>query len=179
MDRSLTRISDASEAVGRGRPISRPSSPSRWSTMCTSLRPYRPSTVASRFSRGPTIKARVIGTGLGIQGTFELLNQPVNRSFQIRVGFGLEGVRLAPPCGEDLLRFAGDRGLRLVNDFRMTPFGLAPQLVSQLERLATGVPEDPLAFRQDGLLHPADLALGRLDFLESFLFPHVRTSGDN
>src|SRR5207244_4246436 len=40
--------------------------------MCTSLRPYRLSTVASRFSRGPTIKARVIGTGLGIQGTLEL-----------------------------------------------------------------------------------------------------------
>src|SRR6266571_1357821 len=131
MDRSLTRISDASEAVGRGLPISRPSSPSRWSTMWTSLRPYRLSTVASRFSRGPTIKARVIGTGLGIQGTFELLNQAVDRPFQIRVGFGLQGVRLSPPRGEDFLCLARDRSLRLVKDFHMASFGLAAQLFSQ------------------------------------------------
>src|SRR2546427_6583390 len=179
MDRSLTRISEASEAVGRGRPISRPSSPSRWSTMCTSLRPYRCSTVASRFSRGPTIKARVIGTGLGIQGTLELLNQAVDRPFQVYVGLGLQDVRLSLPRGEDYLRLARDGGLRLVNDFRVPSFGLAAQLFSQLERLPSGVAEDPLAFRQDGLLHPADLALGGLYFLESFLFPHVRTSGDN
>src|SRR3989442_14631265 len=97
MDRSLTRISDASEAVGGGRPIPWPSSPSRLSTMCTSLRPYRPSTVASRFSRGPTIKARVIGTGLRIQGTLDLLNQAVDRPLQVRLGLGLEDFRLPPP----------------------------------------------------------------------------------
>src|SRR3989449_1893551 len=179
MDRSLTRISDASEAVGRGRPISRPSSPSRWSTMCTSLRPYRLSTVASRFSRGPTIKARVIGTGLGIQGTLELLNQAVDRPFQVCIGLGLQDVGVSPPRGEDLLRLARDCRLRLVNDFRVASFGLAAQLFSQLERLSSGVAEDALTLGQDGLLHPADLALRRLDFLESFLFPHVRTSGDN
>src|SRR5256885_5106648 len=131
MDRSFTRISDASEAVGRGRPISRPSSPSRWSTMCTSLRPYRRSTVASRFSRGPTIKARVIGTGLGIQGTLELLYETVDRPFQVRLGLGLQGVRISPPRREDLFRLARDRGLRLVNDFRVASFRLAAQLLDR------------------------------------------------
>src|SRR2546425_5543989 len=128
MDLSLTRISDASEAVGRGRPISRPSSPSRWSTMCTSLRPYRLSTVASRLSRGPTIKARVIGTGLGIQGTFELLNEAVDGPFQVFVGLGFQEVRISPPRRENLLRLARDCGLHLVNYFCVASFGLAAQL---------------------------------------------------
>src|SRR5437867_654734 len=96
--------------------------------MCTSLRPYRLSTVVSRFSRGHTIKARVIGTGLGIQGTLELFNQAVDCPLQVRFGLGLQDVRLPPPRGEDLLRLARERGLRFVNDLRVASFRLAVQL---------------------------------------------------
>jgi len=61
----------------------------------------------------------------------------------------------------------------------MTTFGVASQFFAELERLAPGVPEDSLTLRQDRLFRPSDLALRGFDFLESFLFPHVRTSGEN
>src|SRR6266487_2981058 len=178
-DRSLTRISDASEALGSGLPISRPSSPSVWSTMWISFRSYSRSMVGSNSSRGPTIKARVIGTGLNIQGTLELLNQKVNRAFQVPVRLSQELGGAFPTGSEDRLRLKGRRAIGLAQDVFVTRLRLAPQALAELERVSPRVPEDLLPLRLRQGFRASNLAFGSLDFMESFLFLHARTVGEN
>src|SRR3989449_11532600 len=179
IERSFTRTSDASAAVSSGLPIARSSSPSLWSTMCRTLSAYSFSTMASRSFRGPTIKARVIGTGLSIQGPFEPLNQAIDRAFEIRRGLRLHRVCRVAARGEDGLRLAGRDRFRLPEDLRVPGLGLTSQRLAELECLAPRIPQDSVPLDQDGLFRTPDLTLGGLDFLESFLLSHAGTSGDN
>src|SRR3990172_8892960 len=124
----------------------------------------------SSWSRGPTTRTLLIGSGLSIEGTLELPHHEVRRCVDVLRAGDLEGLRLPPPLREDrlallrqfLLRLAEDRGRPLVR--------LAPVAFLEVERLATGLPDDPVSLARRGLFHRADLALRLLDFTERFRF---------
>src|SRR2546425_12983995 len=135
--------------------------------------------MASRSFRGPTIKARVIGTGLSIQGPFEPLNQPFDRAFEIPRGLRPNRVCLVATRGEDGFRLTGHDRLCLLEDLRVPSLGLASQRLAELECLAPRVPQNSVSLDKDGLFRTPDLTLGSLDFLESFLLSHAGTAGAN
>src|SRR2546425_11444354 len=135
--------------------------------------------MASRSFRGPTIKARVIGTGLSIRGPFDPLNQPFDCAFEIRRGLRPHRVCRVATRGEDGFRLTGRDRLCLLEDLRVPSLGLASQRLAELECLAPRVPQNSVSLDKDGRFRTADLALGGLAFLESFLLSHAGTSGDN
>src|SRR5437879_10003114 len=102
--------------------------------------------MASRSFRGPTTKARVIGTGLSIQGPFEPLNQPFDRVFEIHRGLPPHRVCIVATGGEDGFRLAGRDRFGLLEDLRVPSLGLASQRLAALESLAPRTPQtsDPL-----------------------------------
>src|SRR2546427_475657 len=87
--------------------------------------------MASRSFRGPTIKVRVIGTGLSIQGPFEPLNQAIDRAFEIRRGLRLHRVCRVAARGEDGLRLAGRDRFCLLEDLRVPSLGLTSQRLAR------------------------------------------------
>src|SRR3990170_502110 len=123
-------------------------------------------------SRGPTIKARVIVTGLSIQRTLELLDEPVDRAVDVRIGLATE-VRGAPAARrEQPLLLLRDRRFGGLEDRIPAVLGLRPERVPELQRLPPRGPEDPLPLREDLVLGTPDLVLHFLDSLEGFLLLH-------
>src|SRR2546428_14081546 len=113
--------------------------------------------MAPRSFRGPTIKARVIGTGLSIQGPFEPLNQAIDRAFEIRRGLRLHRVCRVAARGEDGLRLAGRDRFCLLEDLPLPSPGLTLQRLAGLECLPRRIPQNLVPLDTAGLLRTPDL----------------------
>src|SRR3990170_2803600 len=127
---------------------------------------------SSIWSRGPTTRARVIGTGLSIQGTLELLDEPLDRTFNVRVGLRRQGGRLPAAPFEERCLLLREGALRFLQDLLVSLLRLDPEHVLELQGLPARGAEDPLLLREGLVLRPSDPVLDVLDAVESLLPLH-------
>src|SRR5439155_24818294 len=132
LERNFPRLSDRSAAWGNGLPMGRGASSPWWSTMWRSCIEWRTSIVALSFSRGPTIRALDIRSGLNMEGTLEFLENMIDCAVDVCPSDrgDLRGFR--PPRGHDPFSFRGECGLRPTQYLAVARLRLLPHLLAEI-----------------------------------------------
>src|SRR2546422_5393856 len=94
------------------------------------------SIVGGSLSRGPTMRALDIRSGLSMKGTLELAEDVLHGPLDIRPSHRGGLGRLSTPRGQNPLPLRNEAGLRLLDDLAVADFRLLPKFLTELESLS-------------------------------------------
>src|SRR5437870_10127507 len=133
----------------------------------------------SSFSRGPTISARAIRSGLSTQGTSKTSEDEFNGLVDVRLAASRDSSCLFAGHGEHPVALGCDAGLRGGQDVAVPSLRLLAERVHHIERVAARLAQGQLSLPFCGLLRCPILSFRFLDSQERFRFAHMGTVREN